>query len=206
MSEGCRDDLPVGPEVPASPGALAVSGFAALWRGERPHITQLTGDTETVNALMRAGRLELDDHGFLMGVHGLAARPTRHRIEHGAGGRAVPTWCAFDAIGIPAALSLDATAVTTCPYCGAQLRVKLSDGVPDDDGNLRLWLPNGPGAHLVEDFCSHANLYCSADHLRSMVPSGRPGDTVTVTEAAAIGRRGWAEVAAVVGDADGDQS
>jgi hypothetical protein len=189
-------DLSAGPEVSATGHQLSVDGFVALWRGERLNVADLTYDTATVEALVHAGRLELDDQGILVGAHGLAARPTAHRVEHAGG--LLHTWCALDAIGIPAALGLDAAAVTTCPACGAALRVSLNGGVPADDGDLRLWLPDGECTHLVEDFCRHANLYCDADHLAAKVAPGTPGWAVTVPDAAGIGRVEWADVSAVL--------
>jgi hypothetical protein len=189
-------DLPAGPGLSTSARRLRVDGFVALWRGERPHVADLTDDPATVEALVRAGRLELDDEGVVVGVHGLAARPTAHRIEHAGG--VVHTWCALDAIGIPAALALDAAAVTTCPACDAALRVALHGGVPARDSDLRLWLPGGQCTHLVEDFCRHANLYCTADHVASNVAPGTPGLAVTVTDAADIGHVEWADVSAAL--------
>jgi alkylmercury lyase len=193
-----------GPRVPATVRGLPVEGFVALWRGERPNVADLSDDAATAEALVQGGRLELDDQGLVVGVHGLTARQTAHRIEHAGG--VVHTWCALDAIGIPAALALDAAAVTTCPACGAVLRVSLLGGVPADDGEMRLWLPGGDCAHLVEDFCRHANLYCTAEHAASRVATGTPGWAVTVTDAAAIGRVDWADVAAVLRAVEGDRS
>jgi len=134
----------------------------------------------------------------------VVARETPHRIEHADG--VVHTWCAFDAIGIPAALGMDAAAVTTCSACGAELRVVLTHGVPPDGGALRLWLPSGECAHLVDDFCRHTNLYCDAEHLATIVPAGTPGQAVTVADAAALGRDTWRDVSTILptsGDADG---
>lgn len=142
MSDSCcDDDFLTGPD--ALPGArtLAVKGFAALWRGDQPHMAELGVDRAVSDTQVRAGRLEIDAADRLVGVHGLVARETPHRIEHAGG--VVHTWCAFDAIGIPAALGIDATAVTTCPACGAELRVTLRNGVPAYVDRLRLWLPGG---------------------------------------------------------------
>jgi hypothetical protein len=189
-------DLPAGPEVSALGRRLRVAGFVALWRGERLSVADLADDTATVEALVDAGRLELDDQGVVVGVHGLAARPTAHRVEHAGG--VIHTWCALDAIGIPAALALDAAVVSTCPACGAALQVTLDAGVPGDDGIMRLWLPGGQCTHLVDDFCRHANLYCTADHVASKVAPGTPGWAVTVADAAGIGRVEWADVSAVL--------
>jgi hypothetical protein len=188
-----------GPDATAGAGRLAVLGFVALWRGERPAVASLCDDAAVVEAQKHAGRLEVDDAGLLVGVHGLVARTTRHRIDHAAG--AVHTWCALDAIGIPAALAIDATAVTSCPTCDVELRVELRESEPvDTEEPLRLWLPEGRCDHLVQDFCNHANLYCTSEHLTATVPKGSPGRIVTVADAAAIGRQTWDDAAAALGD------
>jgi len=101
----------------------------------------------------------------------------------------------------PAALAIDATAVTSCPTCEVELRVELREGEPvDTEERLRLWLPQGRCDHLVEDFCSHANLYCTSEHLAATVPKGSPGRIVAVADAAAIGRQTWDDAAAALGD------
>lgn len=172
MAEACCDEPLAGPVAsPVAAAVLGVRGFVALWRGERPRIGALTDDVAAVEALVAAGRLEVDEDGVLGRVHGLVSRSTVH--EHGDG--VAHTWCALDAIGIPAALAIDAVAVTVCPACGATLRVVIRHGVPEDDGGLRLWLPGGECTHLVEDFCGHANLYCDAGHLAAAMPVGMPG-------------------------------
>jgi hypothetical protein len=188
-----------GPDAAAAAGRLGVLGFVALWGGQRPAVASLCDDPTVVEAQKHAGRLEVDDAGLLVGVHGLVARTTRHRIDHPAG--AVHTWCALDAIGIPAALAIDATAVTSCPTCDVELRVELCQGEPvDTEEPLRLWLPEGICDHLVEDFCDHANLYCSPEHLSATVPKGSPGRIATVADAVAIGRQTWDDAAAALGD------
>jgi len=178
-----------------------VVGFVALWHGEQPLISELDIEDSTVEALVEAGRLELDHDHRLVGVHGLVARRSAHRVEHAGG--VVHTWCALDAIGIPAALGIDARALTSCPTCGATLAVELDDGVPVPacPSDYRLWLPTGPCAHMVEDFCRHANLYCSDEHLAEGRWLGQ-GGAVTVAEAAAMGREAWRAAAAALRDLD----
>ncbi len=172
---------------------LAVDGFVALWRGERRFIADLTEEPRAVDDLVAAGRLEVDQHGVLVGVHGLVTRPTRHRIAHTQG--TVNTWCALDAIGIPAALGIDADAITSCPACETELRVTLHHGAPVDGGAMRLWLPTGRCEHLVEDFCNHANLYCNHAHLSCAVADLSAGQVLSVDDVAAIGPRTWSDVA-----------
>jgi hypothetical protein len=165
--------------------ALGRDGFLALWRGERPRAADLS-DADTIAALIAAGRLELDDDGRITGIHGLTIRPTRHRIDHQTG--SINTWCALDAIGIPAALGIDATATTHCPTCETELTIQIRSGDADDTSTRRLWLPSAACDHLVDDFCRHANLYCTDEHLRAAVTAGTPGQVLTVGECAELGR------------------
>ena len=191
MSDGCCDDLLSGSELAAR--QFGVAGFAALWHGQQPPVATLGADRGVLGRLVDAGRLEVDRDGLLVGVHGLVARPTAHRIEHADG--MVHTWCALDAIGIPAALGITATAVTHCPTCAGELRVVLDHGQPIEADEFRLWLPAGPCTHLVEDFCAHTNLYCDAEHLAAIVPAAALGRAVTIGEAVTIGRSTWSDVA-----------
>jgi hypothetical protein len=181
VNEDCCDaDLLTGPCASPAARALAVRGFVASWQGDQPPITELAVDDDaTIETLVLAGRLQVEDSGRLVGVHGLVARPTAHRIEHAAG--VTHTLCALDAIGIPAALGIDAIAATSCPTCGAELKVVLRGGAPVGADEYRLWIPGGQCVHLVEDFCRHANLFCSDEHLgaRQLQSTGR---AVTVAD------------------------
>lgn len=177
--------------------SLAVAGFHALWAGGSPAPSELVkGDPgvlrEAVDHLLGLGRLELSGDGCLLAVHGLTRRPTPHRIEHAGG--AIHTWCALDAIGIPAALALDATALTRCPTCSHQLAVTLRGGQPAPLPEAVLWYPVADSHHLIDDFCSGANLFCCLDHLRSRVDPTGAGDVMTVEEVAMAGRGIWEDV------------
>ena len=91
----------------------AVEGFWAIWRGESPVAAALFhGDSpaELLSQLVDGGRIELGHQGWLRGIHGLTLETTAHQIHHADGH--VHTWCAFVAVGIPAALGIDAMATT----------------------------------------------------------------------------------------------
>lgn len=152
--------------------------------------------------LAAAGRCELDSDNRIVGVHGITRTRTRHQMTHGAGRH--HTWCAFDAVGIPAAMGIHAIAETACPRCDVPIAIHIVDGEPRDAKTTLVWLPSDPGAHLIEDFCSKSNVFCSSDHLDEWLDgSPRHGHIVSLTEAAALGRSTWADVANVVprGDA-----
>lgn len=176
---------------------LATEGFTALWHGRPAHPGDLLTDTEMaaglLSALVERGRAEVDELGRLTGIHGLTLGRTRHSIEHA--GHTHHTWCAFDAVGIPAALGITATARTDCPACGQELAVELNAGIP-----ARLpfvvWLPGGDCADLRADFCAHADMYCSPDHLaRHIDTTNIAGNALDLADAASLGRGTWADVA-----------
>jgi hypothetical protein len=177
--------------------ALAVNGFGALWerRTCRPE-EFLPGAAAAARraaaALAGRGRAELDDAGALVGVHGLTLHPTRHQFIHR--GQARHTWCAFDSIGIPAALTIDALARTDCPTCQQPLTVAIRQGEPEP-GKAVLWLPAPPTDHLMAQFCSCADLYCSPDHLRQRIdPATTSGDITDLAATAELGRQTWADI------------
>lgn len=181
---------------------LAAAGFAALWDGRTvrpadldPGPADVLADAVSALAALAAqGRCELDEHGSLVGIHGLTLRSTRHHFVHK--GRTHHTWCAFDSIGIPAALRLDAVAHTDCRTCHRPLQLTIVDGVPEDIAGAVLWLPALRGNHLIEDFCGRADLYCSIDHLRRQVDTLTTlGQHMRIETAAAKGRETWADVA-----------
>ena len=151
---------------------------------------------EAAEHLRARGRIELSGDGHLLAVHGLSRRSTAHRIRHDGG--EVNTWCALDAIGIPAALAIDAKALTQCPACARALTVTLTGGIPAPLAGVVLWYPetDGCGGHLLDDFCSGANLFCSTDHLQRWL-GDRPaaGRDMTLDQVADVGREAWSDVA-----------
>lgn len=184
---------------------LAVDGFAALWHARPASPGQLLPGrdslaAETIAELVQHGRAEIDNGGRLVGIHGLTLRTTRHHFVHD--GHVHHTRCAFDSIGIPAALSLDATAHTDCPTCQRPITVDIHRGIPHDTG-LALWLPASADGNLIANFCARADLYCSPEHLeRNIGTSQTPGDVADLTAAVALGRDTWVDVAGPHLDAD----
>lgn len=178
---------------------VAAAGFAALWHGRTPEAGELLPESSELAAnllaeLVANGRAEVDAAGRVVGVHGLTLRASRHRFVHA--GRSHRTWCAFDSIGIPAALSLDAIAHTDCPTCGRSLSLEIRAGEARDDA-LVLWLPAPDDrSNLINDFCATADLYCSEEHLRQRIEPGRAsGRIADLAAAVALGRDTWADVA-----------
>jgi hypothetical protein len=196
---------------PALERALRRAGFAALLAGRCQTVAELAAAAgisvdaaaSVVRALVAAGRATTTPDGRLDGIAGVTNRPTRHSVERAAAsaielpaGPGAPvlarisTWCAFDAVAIPAALSWWATAVTTCGFCGAELRVALVDGVPD--GDAWGWLPPGECEHVLRDFCATADLFCHRGHLDLWrAGADPPGEPRPVIDLAELGRAAW---------------
>lgn len=180
---------------------LVTRAFDALWHGTPPKPHDLADDDvdpaeaeEVFRRLATVGRCEPDAGGRVAGVHGITQNPTRHQIIHADGRH--HTWCAFDAVGIPAALGIDATATTACPHCTTPTAIPIDNGHPGADTEMVVWLPSDPGEHLIADFCSQSNIFCSADHLGAWLTGRRcDGQALSVGDAADLGRRTWADVA-----------
>lgn len=100
----------------------------------------------------------------LDGIAGLTLAPTRHQLI--LDGQGLYTWCAIDAVGIPAALSLDAHVTTSCAHCGAALSVDIDHSEPPADSSLRGWIPSTDCMNThAELYPPLANLFCWLEHL-----------------------------------------
>jgi hypothetical protein len=184
--------------------AVRRAGFAALLEGRAPTVAALAAAANAaepavatiVGRLVESGRATLTPDGKVDGIAGLTRRPTRHAIVRVSAGREAPaltTWCAYDAVAIPAALGWTATAVTTCGACEANLTVTLRDGRPS--GDAWGWLPPGECEHVLRDFCASAALFCDRSHLDAWhAAAGRPpGEPHPVAALADLGRTAWAD-------------
>lgn len=187
---------------PAARTEVAVrrAGFVALLEGRPLTVLELVAASglpedvvaATIGTLVAAGRATVAPDGRLDGIAGLTRRPTRHAIARPAG-RRLHTWCAFDAVAIPAALGWTATALTTCGACGADLAVAVADGEPV--GEAWGWLPPGDCEHVLRDFCSSADLFCDRSHLDAWrsAAGDPPGERHPLAALADLGRTAWAD-------------
>jgi|SRR5579859_1604804 len=110
---------------------LCRAAFDAILNGEIAPVSELAASNgasaqEVEKLVGRA--LIVDDNGRVVAAHGLSAVPARqHRLT--LRGRSFWTWCAIDALGIPAGLGEDAVADTTCQLCGAAVRLEFKAGL-----------------------------------------------------------------------------
>jgi alkylmercury lyase len=180
-------------------GQLREAAFAMLVRQRRPlglhDLARLTGlesaAVREINAtLAGAGWLDLDEAGRVTGAAGLSLTTGQHRLT--LGGTPFRTWCAYDALGITAALEADALVETACGQCGKPIRIEFRDGVPERAGPERLWLADG-GDDLRSSFCTPTVLLCGEAHgaVWAEARAGR-GRLLDLAEGAREGGSEWA--------------
>lgn len=189
--------------LPAAPAAVRRAAFTRLRHGDVAGVDALAVDTgltgaavrEALAALVGTGAAALDVEGQVVAVGGLSVVPAAHELL--LDGRQFWTWCAFDAIGIPAALGVDALARTRCGHCDARLEVTVTEGHPPTDRPVVGWLPGQACTNVQADFCPAANLFCDTAHLTTWrVQVGDPmGWAATLPELAGLGAQVWSEMA-----------
>jgi hypothetical protein len=210
MSDPCSTpgDAPgrVGPfaaicdQLPDGATAVRAAGFTHLRRGHAPGPDDLAADTgldadtvtRTLTVLAGRGAAELDHHGGLVGIGGLSLVPTAHELV--LDGVALHTWCAVDALGIPAALGVDATARTHCPHCGQGIEVTMIAGTPTHPAPVITWYPHAAGTNMRRSFCDAANTFCTRHHLDTWraAHGHPPGEALTLDQVTTRGQAIWA--------------
>ena len=94
----------------------------------------------TLESLAAKGLVVLAPTGEVVGSAGLSLAPTPHRLR--IQGQHLYTWCAEDAIGIPAALGADAEVASACACCGEPIAIEIRAGhlVRSAPAGVQLWL------------------------------------------------------------------
>src|ERR687887_1651079 len=103
-----------------------------------------------LGALQAEGHIvHASDAGGVVGAFGLSLLPTPHRLV--LDGRPLFTWCARDAVGIPAGLAVDATARSQCSPCQQALTIAHSAGAVTQarPAALCLWVAMPEVGHSV---------------------------------------------------------
>ncbi|HUG29513.1 MAG TPA: organomercurial lyase, partial [Candidatus Limnocylindria bacterium] len=166
-------------------------------------LARLAGSDEghvaaTLDGLVRAGRIDRDEQGRVLGAAGLTIGDGPHGLR--IDGYPFRTWCAFDALGIPAATGIDARVETACGVCGRPIEVDLRNGQPRGQSSARLWLSVG-GVDMRADFCTPTVLLCSPAHAMAWAERhGGHGRALALAEAVDLGATNWASVAATAAE------
>jgi alkylmercury lyase len=179
------------------------TAFALLVRDGRPvqveqlaaaHPGEVRGDAlnEVLDRLVTNGNLDRDPSGAVVGAGGLTLGDAPHRLL--LRGRDYRTWCAYDAIGIPAALGEEGAISTRCGVCGRAIALRVPIEA-DNERPERLWLAAG-GTDLRAEFSTPTVLLCSPDHADAWAArqDGR-GRIVDLGQASRLGAGAWAAYA-----------
>jgi hypothetical protein len=158
--------------------------------------TPKAGLPAVLDQLGGAGWIDRDEHGRVTGSAGLSLTTGPHRLS--IDGTEFRTWCAYDSIGIAAALAADTAIRTDCAVCDKEIALDTHAGQPPANRPERLWLASG-GADLRGDFCDPTVLLCSPEHAAVWAEQqGGNGRAVDLAEAARLGAEAWASCAAAV--------
>jgi len=143
---------------------------------------------QALDGLRLVGRAEIDGDR-LIGVYGITLKPTQHRLTmHGA---TFFTWCAFDIVGIPAALGESAEVASECAECHGAVRVSIVNGEPPPSPITISWL-SAQCDSIRDQFCPTVNFYCESVHYETALKGGRaPDSSISLARAAEMGRENW---------------
>jgi DNA-3-methyladenine glycosylase II len=148
---------------------------------------------EAADLVASVGMAQIDE-GIIIGMDGLTTRRTRHRLV--VGGVGLWTWCAYDVVGIAAALVADAVGSTQCGGFGLGIKVVIRKGRLDAGTAVVGWLPDASCSNVMAEFCPSALLFCSRSHLdqwraREGIGSGAALDVESLAER---GRSDWRQL------------
>jgi alkylmercury lyase len=178
------------------------AAFRRLLRTGAPASTeQLAADLDrtpgevsaAVATLHQRGSIRRDNDGAVTGAGGLSIQPDRHQIE--LGGRRFWTWCAYDILGIFAALQASGWAVSPSPGLDEPIRLTFRDGRPDP-AEAVLFRPDEEIAecceNVYEQWCPNSNLFPTAEAATTWARSRDvPGRVLDLATAARLGGEEW---------------
>lgn len=146
-----------------------------------------------IEDLTAQGWLRLDSDGGITGSAGLSIHPDRHQIN--LDGSTFWTWCAYDILGIYAALGATGHARSTSPSNGRPLEIAFRDGQPEPS-TLVLFLPDDDYTacctSMYEQWCPNSNLFHTTDDATSWATDhGVTGTVLTLPDAAELAAARW---------------
>jgi alkylmercury lyase len=173
-----------------------------LLLGSRAPITaaeladQLGQPTDQVRGALKTlheqGLLRVNAARQIIGAAGLSIQPDRHQVD--LDGHRYWTWCAYDILGIFAALGATGHAYSTTPDTGQAVDVQFRDGTPQPT-QLVLFLPDDDPDRCTsayDQWCPNSNLFHSAEAAQRWAAAhGITGQVLTLTQAAERGGARW---------------
>lgn len=157
--------------------------------------------------LDRQGLIRRNQRGEVVGSVGLSVEPSRHQLFIGP--TRFWTWCAYDAIGILAALGATGEVHSKSPLSGAPIDLRFRDGSPEKS-DVVLFLPNSiaslsdrtpspaSGDSVFDNWCPLANLFENRAASFAWAERHRAqGQSLSLIEASARGASHWQPVVPV---------
>jgi alkylmercury lyase len=132
---------------------LSYEAFRSILNGQAPTPDELASMTvlssqdarALIDSMIDEGRLRLDQSGErVIGAGGLSVEPARQSLT--IGDRTFGTWCALDAVGIPAGLGVDAFVEATCDDTGEPVRIEITAGRITRQSPDTLWVSLVPAS------------------------------------------------------------
>lgn len=195
VTDNCWDEALE--DMPEATLAIRKSAFRFLQRGRPVQIAEaaeaagLTVDIarQAAELVASVGMAELDGP-TIVGMDGLTTRQTQHQLK--LNGVTLWTWCAYDIVGIAAALKANGNGKTRCGMCRQTIEVVVRDGTPLRSMAIG-WLPNESCSNVMAEFCPSALLFCSHAHVEEWrgKAGGNGGEALDLTELAERGRLSW---------------
>lgn len=213
-----QPDLPDLGTGPAFQHTLLAMAFHLLLDDSRPvspvRLAEALGSQperveRTLALLDRQGRIRRDQRGAVTGSHGLSLTPTPHELtleQRSGQERRYWTWCAWDAVGILAALAASGRIRSTSPSSGAPIQLDFHHGSPRQaDPDLVVFFADtdcctptegGDGScasgSVIDDWCPLVNFFEHAEAAQAWAAAhGVRGTTVPLAEATDQGKAAW---------------
>jgi alkylmercury lyase len=179
-------------------GPLLAAAFRLLLAQGRPVSVErlaaaLGRDAEPVeqalDRLARARRTRRNQAGEVTGSLGLSVEPTAHELT--VEGARRWTWCAYDAVGILAALGASGRVRSRSPHTQAPIEFAVHQDRPAA-GSQVVFLAQGPCVSVVDDWCPLVNFFEDPDTAAAWAAQhGITGTAVPLLQAAATGAAAW---------------
>ena len=157
-----------------------------------------------VAQLDRQGLIRRSPGGDVVGSAGLSVVPSRHELH--IGDQRFWTWCAYDAVGILAALGASGRVLSASPLDGAPIEVRVRGGLPEQS-DVVLFMPDffaarteatpwpEAGVSVFDDWCPQINFFQdTAASLAWAEQRGVRGQVLSLPDAARRGATRWQPV------------
>ena len=136
-------------QLPEAQAQVRRAAFDIIRRGHIATPERLQNRVELSNETLHDALSQLHTQGLIvhdpqrggvLGAYGLSLQPTPHVLDLGA--VRLYTWCALDAVGIPAGLQEDAAVRGQCFHCQQELRVRYDAGqvAHFSTSTLQVWI------------------------------------------------------------------